>query len=341
MRAPLRGLICLLTLASLEPAVHAEDSISIFGNYWKERSTRVIAPMMRVTKDLPDGWQVDATYLVDQITSASGAFTATDEPFSEYRNEVRLAVSKELFGALTPSLNARYSTESDYTSIGFGGDLSLALFQKDLVLRVYLQHYLDDVRQRERPGFEDTLDTTLIGVSASQVLARDLVVGGAFESQLLSGFTENPYRVENHPRSRHRFSISAWARYLFEPTFTTVRGTYRIYFDDWALLAHSVDLELTQRLSRHFDLAPRFRIHTQDGVYFTELQDGFVTADPKLMNFASRLYQLTLRWNMWALEDSFLELFAPASTQFSYGYLDQDNAYGPAHIAQLGWFWPF
>lgn len=331
----------LFALALLTPAARAEDSISVFGHYWKERSTRVIAPMMRVTKDLPDGWQVDATYLVDQITSASGAFTATDEPFSEYRNEVRLAVSKELFGALTPSLNLRYSTESDYTSVGLGGDLSLALFQKDTLLRAYFQHFWDDVRQRERPGFEDALYTTLLGASVSQVLSRSLVVGGAFEAQLLRGFTENPYRVENHPRARHRFSLSAWARYLFEPTHTAARATYRLYFDDWDLLAHSVDLELTQRLGRHFDLAPRFRIHTQDGVFFTELRDGFVTADPKLMTFASRLYQLTFRWNMHALEDSFLELFASGSTQLSYGYLDQDNAFGPAHIVQLGWFWPF
>lgn len=335
------GLMGLVAFAGLASIAHAEDSISIFGHYWKERSTRVIAPMMRVTKDLPDGWQVDATYLVDQITSASGAFTATDEPFSEYRNEVRLAVAKELFDVFTPSINARYSTESDYTSIGIGADLSLSLFQDNTLFRFYASHYFDEIRQRERPGFEDQLDTTLLGVSASQVLSKNLVGGGAFEMQFLTGFSENPYRVENHPRTRNRYSISGWLRYLFEPTYTTGRATYRVYFDNWSLLAHSVDLELNQPLSRHFVLAPRFRIHTQDGVFFTELTDGFVTADPKLMRFASRLYQLSLRWNMLVLEDTFLEIFAPATAQLSYGYLDQDNAYGPAHIAQVGWFWPF
>ncbi len=336
-----RLLGALIALAFLCPTAHAEDSISIFGNYWKERSTRVINPMMRITKDLPDGWQVDATYLVDQITSASGAFTATDEPFSEYRNEVRLQVSKELMGFLTPGINGRYSTESDYTSVGIGADLGISLFQDNTVLRAYFQHYFDEIRQRERRGFQDNLNTSLFGISGTQVLARDLVAGGAFEAQFLSGFTENPYRVENHPRTRQRFSLSAWLRYRFAPTQTTARASYRLYFDDWDLFAHSIDLELSQRLSKHVDVAPRLRIHTQDGVFFTELQDGFVTADPKLMRFASRLYQLTVRWNMRVLEQSVLDVFAPSTVQLSYGYLDQDNTYGPAHIAQLGWFWPF
>ena len=59
------------TLASPRPLT-AEDRIVLRGNYYREQSTRVLAPVVYVEKDLPDErFTVGAEYLLDAVTSAS------------------------------------------------------------------------------------------------------------------------------------------------------------------------------------------------------------------------------------------------------------------------------
>ncbi len=49
----------------------AEDRVTVRGAYFREASNRVIQPMMEITKDLPDGYDVGGHLLVDAISSAS------------------------------------------------------------------------------------------------------------------------------------------------------------------------------------------------------------------------------------------------------------------------------
>src|SRR5438309_133027 len=60
-----RALFAVLLLVLAETA-YAEDSVTLWGNYYKERSTRVVEPIATVTKDLPNDAQAQATYLVDR-----------------------------------------------------------------------------------------------------------------------------------------------------------------------------------------------------------------------------------------------------------------------------------
>lgn len=339
----------------------AEDAVVIWANYYKERSTRVIEPTIAITKDLPADVQVEVGYLVDQITSASGAFTVEDEPFSELRHDVRAGVRKRFLGFVRPGIRVRYSHEPDYDSLGFGADIELAFDRDNTVVRAYFQQQLDDVRSRQLSQTSGTtaivdvgeLDTTFLGASLTQVLTKELVVGGAIELQVLDGFQENSYRVETHPTHRRRHSASVWGAY-HEPTIDlTARLGYRLYGDDWDLFAHTVDAEVTKRWVPAFETFVRFRFHTQDDVYFTTpARDPdaratdpdaiiFATSDPKLFAFQSRTYELGLRWTMSALAGTTLEPFARSRIEPSYAYLDQDNRYGAAHLVQLGWFWPF
>ncbi len=336
-----RILALVVGLLAVTPA-RAEDSVSVVANYYKERSTRVVSPFVTIRKDLPSESELSVTYLVDQITSASGAFTPTDAPFQEYRQEVRASASKRFFGALIAQANARYSHEGDYRSLGYGLSLTYQA-SRDTTLSVRANRQNDVVLQRGRSGFRDTLDTTLVGASWTQVLRRDLVGGLNAEAQLLDGYTENPYRVEQHPRERHRYSLGAWGAYRHEGTGTTLRLDYCYYRDDWRLVSHSVGAELWQRLSPSLEIVPRFRFHTQSGVYFTELTpDQFVTTDPKLAAFGTRLVGLRLNWRLDVLADAGpLSVLARAQLSPQYHYFFQDNRYGNAHIASVSVYWPF
>lgn len=319
----------------------AEDSVSLWGNYYKERSTRVVEPIVSLRKALPAKTQADVTYLVDQITSASGAFTVTDSAFREYRQEIRLGLATNL-GLVTPGVRFRYSNEPDYRSIGIGADLEFALRKENTRIKLYIERLIDKVGQRTDPSFEDELGTTLVGMSWTETLRRDLLAGISLEAQVLRGYQENPYRIETHPRERNRFSVAGFLGYHVSATKTTPQVGYRYYWDNWELHGHAVDLQVTQRLHTDVEVTPKFRYYTQDGLFFeTPIVGGFLTSDPKLMAFDSQLYGITIGWTQGWLHGTPLSALRDSRIEPSYAYLNQHNFYGPAHIAQLGWYWPF
>src|SRR6185437_10485932 len=95
-------------------AVRADGDVTIRGAYYRESSTRVIQPVVAINHNLPGGFDVHTTYLLDAITSASAnAGTAKDSIFTELRNEVSLGVGKT-WNKTRATLGYIYSAESDY-----------------------------------------------------------------------------------------------------------------------------------------------------------------------------------------------------------------------------------
>lgn len=358
---PLAGLLAAV-LVSAPCLAHAENTVAFWGNYYLERSTRVISPMVALSVDLPNETEVQLSYLVDNVTSASNLAADRDaEPFQEFRQEIRLNVDTSLFGFLRPGILVRHSYEPDYSSITYGGALTAKLFEDTTTLTISVQRQNDAIFAR-RTNFEDTLDTWRAAINATQILTPQLVIGGNFEVQLLEGYTENPYRSEEHPRTRERYAGGGWLAYRFPTLGTSVRLGYRYYWDDWSLEAHSFDFQLFQRLSSDVEIVPQIRLHSQTGVDFTrqslEVGTTFRTADPKLMALGTTGLGLRLIWILSFLEGSFFHPFRTASLQPRYMFFAQreqlelnpirifapegsQNPFGDAHIAQLGFCWPF
>jgi len=333
----LRFIVCACVLSGAG-SVYAENSVSIVGNYYKERSTRVVSLEVTIRKELPFDGQVEATYLVDQITSASGAFTPeADVAFQEYRNEIRFGLSKR-FGDLTPGVRFRYSTESDYTSWGLSAEVAAEFFDKNTRLVGQFTYQQDDVEARGQGNFQDELTTTLVGLRLVQVVLPELLINLCAETQILSGYTENAYRVEMHPRDRNRYALGGGAAYRIVSTQTTIRADYRFYTDSWKLRAHSIGLQFDQQVLPSLAIVPKVRYHGQNGVYFTDLVDGFRTTDPKLFPFSSGFLGVDLLWRLWFFDGSFLD---GATIKPSYAVYFSGTRYGTAHIAQLGGYWPF
>jgi len=356
-------------LVSASQIGFAENSIGLSGNYYKERSTRVIEPLIQVRQTLPQESEVEVSYLVDQITSASGAFTNTDVAFSEYRNEVRLSGSSKFLGFITPGLNLRYSHEPDYVSKGVGLSLAIELFKKSTTLSTFFQAVSDSITSKYDPNYSEELSTTAVGASITQVLHRNILAGASVEAQIDRGFQENQYRVELHPRCRDRYSVTPWVRLRIPQSNTTLRNSYRYYQDSWEITGHSFDFEVYQQIVKGLEIVPRLRHHTQDGPFFETSDPGsdqthgdirnchlaserlrggaqqplvrFSTGDPKLTTFDAQTYGLKIRWQQRWLQDTFLGMFATSWIEPAYYYFDQKNRYGPAHIAQLNFYWPY
>ena len=337
------------------PAQAGAHWVGLYGSYYKERSTRVVSPMMKLKADLPLESELQVGYLLDQITSASAAFIpGQDIVFQEYRHEFEVAGGIRLFDLLKPIARFRYSDEPDYKSIGFDAGLELLLFEENTTLTAGFGYLADTIGTRPAPDqvtdpnatqFREHLKTYLVRVGLAQVATPELLFGVDLETQIARGFQENQYRVEQHPRRRNRYAVSAWGAYRFESTRTTVRLDARMYIDTWELNAFSSELRVTQRIVPSLEIEPRIRFHVQDGVFFVDpvIRNGqlYRTQDPKLMAFNAQTFGLQLSWELSFLDDSFLELFSGVLIQPYYAFLRQTSSYGNAHIAQLGALWPF
>src|SRR5690606_504850 len=122
-----------------------------------------------------------------------------------------------------------------------------------------------------------TLHTTMASASVSQVLTTTLVADLGYDFVFLRGFQENPYRlvpaggqleVERVPERRQRHAVAATVRAYVPRTGTTLVPSYRLYADDWGILAHTPELRVLQDLHDGLDLAVRYRYHTQDAADF-------------------------------------------------------------------------
>lgn len=87
-------------------------------------------------------------------------------------------------------------------------------------------------------------------------------------------------------RLRHAF-VARLAQWL--PWNGALKGFYRMYADDWGIVAHTVEGQLYQRFSALFYARVSYRFHTQRGVDFfrtVAFDDGnFRTADSDLQSF--------------------------------------------------------
>ena len=242
-------LVALAIVCGLAPPARAQ--LTLRGNYWRDRNTRVLAPDAELSKELPSGTIVTAGYLLDAITSASASAGVTsDQPFTELRNQIHFAVTQRI-GNFTLGGSYRYSTESDYWAHVFGLNAGGELNEKNTLLNASLFYTHADVGARSGPTSYTPvgrLESKLLLLSASQILTRHLVVDGLVEladeggddnidaaycgdpnhpdhkseRQCLPEFLSNPYRTvildaspvrEQEPGERKRLSITGLARY--------------------------------------------------------------------------------------------------------------------------------
>src|SRR5262249_18261172 len=148
------------------------------------RNTRVLAPEAMLVKELPSGTIVSGGYLLDAITSASAAAgVASDQPFTELRNQVTLGLAQRI-GPVTVGGSYRHSTESDYWAHVFGLDLSADLAQHNTQLGASL--YYDRATVGMRMGARGytlvgKLDSLYGMAFATQVLRHDLIAAATVE----------------------------------------------------------------------------------------------------------------------------------------------------------------
>lgn len=303
-RALIAAVIALAVLATATPA-HADGELTLRGVYYKERSTRVEQPMLDGAFEVGDNGTLDAHVLVDAITSASAASGAVDAAFSEKRVEAGGGYAHVL-DDLTLGISARYSTEPDYRSRFIGGRGQLELFDKNLTLGVSAGYGHDDVDNSGQPGIvrvSGTLDTVLASASVAQVLGPDTLGSVVVDVIYLDGFQQNPYRRvtvggaimnEAHPDTRLRQAAAVTLKHFMPRTETTLVASYRLYRDDWGIVAHTPELRFVQDMGSTAWFGASYRYHRQTAAdFYRDTYDAaqpYLSADDKLARGTSHAF---------------------------------------------------
>lgn len=362
--------LALLAIPAAYSGASADGTIAVRGVYYKERATRVMQPMLDGVFEVGERGLVSSHFLVDAITSASASAGAADAvAFTENRYEAGVGYTHQLDN-LRLGGDAKYSTESDYTSLyaGVRGELELA--QKNTVLGLgggigydvisagsgggLAQPTIECVRgQVEQP--ECSLTSLSVYVSATQILSRNMVAGVSADAARLDGYQSNPYRSaiagdelisERHPTLRNRTAIAATYRYFVPRTETALIAAYRYYRDNWKVHGHTPEVRLIQQISDVGDAAFRYRYHTQDGAFFfrdryTDADGvmGFVSDDVKLSSTSTHTIEakLGILGSAFELEGKWGNTRFEAMLQ----YVVQYNRFGNAIVAHVGLTVPF
>jgi hypothetical protein len=357
-------------------AVRGEDRVTIRGEYYREPSTRVIQPVVEISKDLPDGFDVSTHYLVDAITSASAnAGAVSDNIFTEIRNEVGLGVGKT-WDRTRATLSYKYSAESDYWSHTLAGSLARRFWGDTATLALSGGLSLDAVGFRGRTpqcealgSYSCPLDAVFGGLAYTQVISPVAIAQLNLDSAYLWGFLGNPYRqvpnfgYEVVPDRRLRSAVSLRFAYAFPSSGTGVQLQYRYYrdlypgtspsgSDPWGLSAHTVEGRFYQRLSRDLELRLLYRQYVQTRAAFWcdaisnadcyAAGSAFYSTDPKLGPLHTEYPEIKLIWDAESLRPfRFFNWFAAGSFEISYGRYYQNTSFADAHVLQAGYTMPY
>jgi hypothetical protein len=280
-------------------------------------ATTIWAPRAHARIVLGESVAVDATYALDAWTSASvDIVTAATNSVHEVRQEVNAGASFQ-FDRASFAASYRYSTENDYWSHGGVATLAFDMAEKNTTLALSGFGSSDTVGRAGWSDFRRPQSSLGGRLSLTQVLGRRALGQISWETTSINGYQASPYRFvaiggqgtcagsaplcipESHPSERLRQAASLSERTaLGEHASFGVR--YRFYFDDWDVMSHTIEPDLTFVFGEHGSLGLTYRYYTQQAAsfyrprYLLDPSDArYVTRDRKLSTLYDNQVGLT------------------------------------------------
>jgi hypothetical protein len=370
----------LIAGLALTTVAHADGTLAMRGVYYKERSTRVIQPMLDGAFEVGAHGLLGGHLVIDAITSASPSAGATEaKPFDEKRYEGGLNYAHELRGpedtildVIRLGADGKISKEPDYRSIYVGGRVEAELAQRNALVSVGGGASFDRVNNEglqsamggpdllcdnddpTSAAKECPLNTYALFTSASHLLSPNALIGLSYDLAKQSGFTSNAYRqaittsgpvAERHPNERLRQAFAVSARYYVKDWKTTLIGAYRYYFDDWDIHAHTPEVRIVQEVGKTIDASVRYRYYTQDASFFWQKRYG----DPSMLKYVTDDPKMSpydghlMEAKLGMLGDTFGlgGRWAGARFEGILEYIIQHNRFGNAVVAHVAITVPF
>jgi Protein of unknown function (DUF3570) len=375
-------LACLpLTAAADESSGTWTGDVELRGNYYLERSTRIMMPAARINVEAPNGFRARGGYVLDVISSASIAQTGgeKDGVFTELRHGIgQMLVGKKMdtgSAEVDLAVHATYSTEPDYKSWTYGLYGSVALFEKNTTLTLGLTRVDDSISSNIDPNFDEELHAMTLGFGLSQLLSPVLKLDVNYQLSYMDGFLGNAYRralvgaqprpgsdrlmgglprPEDHPETRWRHNVEGMLSWYIPASSTAIQLYVRGYTDDWGIQALTPEPRVYQQLGESLSLRVRYRFYTQTSADFAPADgqvaypveylppyDGPLTNDPKMFRFHSHQIGLRLAYVFDFLDDTALSFMRAFVMDVSLDRGFSTSSFGNYWLGTLGGRIPF
>jgi hypothetical protein len=254
--------------------------------------------------------------VADVVSSASiDVVSNATKHMDDFRSEITAGLTQKL-KATTFSGSYIYSIEHDYESHNVDLGIAQDLFQRNTTLALGYSLSVNNVGRTGDQAFRRSLLVNGLSGAWTQVLTPKLIGQLSYTFADNSGYQASPYRFvrvesadlattefkvpETDPqlRLRHAF-VAGLNGHLF--TDTSLQGDYRVYFDSWGVLSHTVQLRYLVNF-KDVTLRIRERFYYQKGAdffqsHYTALQP-FMTADRELSTFWSNLVGVKVSWRL-------------------------------------------
>jgi hypothetical protein len=249
-------------------------------------------PALLVRKTLADKVSLTGQLYVDAVSNASVDVVTTASPYKERRTEYGLGLDYAVRDA-NISLGLTSSKEPDYRADAFSVDVAQETFGGMTTVNLGFTRGADKVGQRSL-GFFDQAKHWQYRVGVTQILTPRWLASANLEAISDSGYLGNPYRAarvfgaavpENLPRTRSSRALNLRAIGDLGSR-DAVRGSYRYFWDNWDIKAHTFEAGYSRYVGESFLLDAFVRHYQQDKALFysdnAQTQETYVTRNRQL-----------------------------------------------------------
>ena len=266
---------------TIDPAHAASQRLSV---YRDDDANLVITHLTEAESAVGAHGRLSGSFLVDVISSASVDLVASA---TEHYDEKRISTTLDgawTFGEVEARAGYGYTHEDDFIGHGLSAGFSREFNAKNNVAALDYSLLLAKIGRRSDPTFSESATTHGVEASISQVLTSRLTSTLGYGLNITQGYQAKPYRYahvgnviaealcvscepERLPHLRRRHAVWTSGRYYLGWA-TAVEWTYRYYWENWGITAHTPELRLYHELGEAWDVSARYRLTRQSKASF-------------------------------------------------------------------------
>lgn len=328
----------MLAIMALSPtlahsfALPADQADALYHSYDDgDLQTRGMA--FAASKQFGTAWSVNGSAGNESIDNATPDILSIGTPYSDSRTEWSVGANLLTENML---LDVRYqsASEDDFDNGTMAVELSSSVFGDMTTLTLGFGRGRDELRRIDDADFHDYADHRYYRAGLSQALSQTWNFAATYSAALDSGYLGNPYRYarilgvwipEQMPTTRSGHALTfATQHYLFD--HAAVHGTYRYYWDTWAIRAHTLEASYRQDLAPRWAGEVRYRYYTQSEASFYSdnftQEYNYYSRDKELSDMSSHSIGMSARLRF--LPPSAERLIAYGDIELSYDYITFD-----------------
>lgn len=242
---------------------------------WQAGAARVSArsPAFRLLAPLGDSASFEASLLHDAVSGASPLYHdslsgASGKGVNDHRSAGEARFTR-YFGTDALALGASVSSERDYRSRALSAEWRHWSADRNTTLTMGIggsADRIDPVNGVARGSRRDSAEGML---GLTQVLSPEALVQVKLTLGRGQGYFSDPYKpLDKRPETREHQILQFRYHQFLRAWDASLRISWRLYRDTWAVRAHTLDVAWHQPLPNAWWAMPGLRYHTQSVAWF-------------------------------------------------------------------------